>query len=110
MDVVCFLRDGLKTITVAAPGAASMQFAEGTLNQVKAMTFEAQTQVMCDLANHADTPICRTYATWSPNIKLGFWDQLGKWMDCFARHRRSHSRWLQALSQRQRCVRDPQNS
>lgn len=70
-----------KTITVAAPGAASMQFAEGTLNQIRQMTFAEQTQVMCDLANHADTPICRTYATWSPNIKLGFWFQLGQWMD-----------------------------
>jgi hypothetical protein len=75
-----FLEMG-KTITVAAPGAASMQFAEGTLNQIKQMTFEEQTQVMCDLANNADTPICRIYATWSPNIKLGFWDQLGKWME-----------------------------
>lgn len=74
-----FLEMG-KTITVAAPGAASMQFAEATLNQVKQMTFEEQTQVMCDLANHTDTPICRTYATWSPNIKLGFWNQLGEWM------------------------------
>jgi hypothetical protein len=75
-----FLEMG-KTITVAAPGAASMQFAEGILNEVKAMSFADQTQVMCDLANHADTPICRVYATWSPNIKLGFWDQLGKWME-----------------------------
>ncbi|RAM52527.1 MAG: Red carotenoid-binding protein [Hapalosiphonaceae cyanobacterium JJU2] len=70
-----------KTITIAAPGAASMQFAEGTLNQIRQMTFSDQTQVMCDLANHADTPICRTYATWSANIKLGFWFQLGQWMD-----------------------------
>ena len=75
-----FLEMG-KTITVAAPGAASMQFAEGVLNEVKQMSFEEQTQVMCDLANNADTPICRIYATWSPNIKLGFWDQLGKWME-----------------------------
>jgi hypothetical protein len=36
---------------------------------------------MCDLTNHADTPICRTYASWSPNIKLGFWYQLGEWME-----------------------------
>ncbi len=69
------------TITVAAPGAASMQFAEGVLSQIRQMTAQEQTQVMCDLANHADTPICRTYATWSANIKLGFWYQLGKWMD-----------------------------
>lgn len=70
-----------KTITIAAPGAANMQFAEGTLNQIKQMTPMEQTQVMCDLANRADTPICRTYAIWSPNIKLGFWYQLGEWMD-----------------------------
>ncbi|MBD2346868.1 orange carotenoid-binding protein [Anabaena subtropica] len=74
-----FLEMG-KTITVAAPGAASMQFAEAILNQIKQMTFDEQTQVMCDLANHTDTPICRTYATWSANIKLGFWNQLGEWM------------------------------
>lgn len=70
-----------KTITVAAPGAASMQFAEPTMNQIRQMTPQEQTQVMCDLANNADTPICRTYATWSANIKLGFWYQLGVWME-----------------------------
>ncbi|MBW4442784.1 MAG: orange carotenoid-binding protein [Plectolyngbya sp. WJT66-NPBG17] len=70
-----------KTVTVAAPGAASMQFAEPTLEQIKKMTFPEQTQVMCDLANRADTPICRTYGIWSPNIKLGFWFQLGEWME-----------------------------
>ncbi|MBW4614897.1 MAG: orange carotenoid-binding protein [Desmonostoc vinosum HA7617-LM4] len=70
-----------KQITVAAPGAASMQFAEGTLNQIRQMNFQEQSQVMCDLANRADTPICRTYATWSVNIKLGFWFQLGQWME-----------------------------
>lgn len=75
-----FLEMG-KTITIAAPGAASMQFAESTLAQIKKMPFSEQTQVMCDLANNADTPICRTYATWSPNIKLGFWYQLGQWME-----------------------------
>ena len=68
------------TITVAAPGAARMQFAEPVLNQIKAMDFAQQSQVMCDLANHSDTPICRTYAVWSVNIKLGFWYQLGEWM------------------------------
>ena len=68
------------TITIAAPGAARMQFAERTLNEIKAMNFAGQSQVMCDLANHADTPIGRTYAAWSVNIKLGFWYQLGEWM------------------------------
>lgn len=69
------------TITVAAPGAASMVLAEGTLNQIRNMSFREQAQAMCDLANRTDTPICRTYANWSANIKLGFWYQLGKWME-----------------------------
>jgi hypothetical protein len=68
------------TITIAAPGAARMQFAEPVLNQIKAMSFTEQSQVMCDLANSSDTPIGRTYSTWSVNIKLGFWYQLGEWM------------------------------
>jgi hypothetical protein len=70
-----------KTVTVAAPGAANMQFAEPTLDAIKGMGFQEQSQVMCDLANRADTPICRTYATWSANIKLGFWYKLGEWME-----------------------------
>jgi len=68
------------TITVAAPGAARMQFAEPVLNQIKAMNFAEQSQLMCDLANRTDTAIGRTYSCWSVNIKLGFWYQLGQWM------------------------------
>lgn len=70
-----------KTITIAAPGAANMIFAQGILDQIKQMPASAQTQVMCDLANHADTPICRSYGSFSMNIKLGFWNQLGEWME-----------------------------
>ncbi len=70
-----------RAITIAAPGAASMQFAEPTLEEISKMSFQQQSQVMCDLANRADTPICRTYAAWSPNIKLGFWYRLGQWME-----------------------------
>ncbi|PSN16161.1 Red carotenoid-binding protein [filamentous cyanobacterium CCT1] len=70
-----------QAITIAAPGAASMQFAEPTLEEIRQMPFQQQSQVMCDLANRADTPICRTYAAWSPNIKLGFWYRLGQWME-----------------------------
>lgn len=70
-----------KTITVSALGAANMVFAENTLNDIKKMNFQEQSQVMCDLANRIDTPINRTYATWSPNIKLGFWYKLGEWME-----------------------------
>lgn len=69
------------SITIAAPGAASMQFAEPTLDQIRKMSFQEQTQVMCDLANREDTPVGRTYAAWSPNIKLGFWYRLGEWME-----------------------------
>ncbi len=69
-----------KTVTVAAPAATNMQFAERTLNEIKQMSFQEQSQVMCDLANRADTPIGRIYATWTPNLKLGFWYQLGEWM------------------------------
>jgi len=70
-----------KTITIAAPGAARMQFAEPTLNQIRQMSFADQSQVMCDLANRVDTPISRTFTVWSPNIKLGFWYKLGEWME-----------------------------
>ena len=69
-----------RTITIAAPAAARMQFAERVLNEIKAMSFAEQSKVMCDLANRADTDICRTYSIWSVNIKLGFWYQLGEWM------------------------------
>jgi len=70
-----------KTLTIAAPGAASMALAEPILNQIRTMPFPQQTQVMADLANRADTPICRTYALWSANLKLAFWYQLGQWME-----------------------------
>ncbi|MBW4520523.1 MAG: orange carotenoid-binding protein [Scytolyngbya sp. HA4215-MV1] len=69
------------TITIAAPGAANMVLAERTLDEIRQMPSLQQSQVMCDLANRTDTPICRTYASWSANIKLGFWYQLGQWMD-----------------------------
>lgn len=69
-----------KTITIAAPGAASMVLAQGILDEIKQMSPAEQTQVMCDLANHADTPLCRSYGSFTMNIKLGFWNQLGEWM------------------------------
>lgn len=68
-------------ITIAAPGAANMQFAENTLNEIKKMTPLEQSQTMCDLANRADTEISRTYATWTTNLKLGFWNELGELME-----------------------------
>ena len=70
-----------KTITVAALGAANMILAQGVLDIIKQMPPEAQTQVMYDLANRTDTIICRSYASYTMNIKLGFWYQLGEWME-----------------------------
>jgi len=69
-----------QTITIAAPGAARMQFAERLLNDIKAMSFAQQSQLMCDLANRTDNEVGRTYSSWSVNIKLGFWYKLGQWM------------------------------
>jgi hypothetical protein len=68
------------TITPAAMSVANMVFAETTLNQIKQMPAREQTQVMCDLVNHTDTPICRTYSYFGTNVKLGFWYQLSEWM------------------------------
>ncbi|MGL6338753.1 MAG: orange carotenoid protein N-terminal domain-containing protein, partial [Waterburya sp.] len=68
------------TITSAAMSLANMVFAEQTLTQIKQMSPVEQTQVMCDLVNHTDTPICRTYSSFGTNVKLGFWYQLSEWM------------------------------
>jgi hypothetical protein len=68
------------SITPAAMSAVNMVFAEKTLTQIKQMPPAEQTQVMCDLVNHTDTPICRTYSFFSTNVKLGFWYQLSEWM------------------------------
>jgi len=68
------------TITPAAMQVVNMGFAEKTLTQIKQMSAADQAQVMCDLVNHTDTPICRTYSSFGTNVKLGFWYQLSEWM------------------------------
>lgn len=70
-----------KTLSITTPDPVNMQFASSTLSQIKLMGFSEQSQLMRDLASRTDRPICRIYATWSVNIKLGFWYQLGKWME-----------------------------
>ncbi|MGF1486009.1 MAG: orange carotenoid protein N-terminal domain-containing protein [Prochloraceae cyanobacterium] len=70
-----------KTITIAVPGATSMILAQKLLDQIKQMSPTEQTQVMCDLANRADTAICRSYSSFTTNLKLGFWNQLAEWME-----------------------------
>jgi hypothetical protein len=68
------------TITPAAMSAVNMVFADKTLTQIKQMPALEQTQVMCDLVNRTDTPICQTYSSFGINAKLGFWYQLSEWM------------------------------
>ncbi|HEY9881467.1 MAG TPA: orange carotenoid protein N-terminal domain-containing protein [Leptolyngbyaceae cyanobacterium] len=68
------------TITPAAMQVVNMVFAEATLTQIKQMSALKQTQVMCDLVNHTDTPICQAYSSFGTNVKLGFWYQLSEWM------------------------------
>ncbi len=69
-----------QSITPVALGVAKMELVAGLLNDIKEMSASGQTQAMFDLANHADTPISRSYGFFSVNTKLGFWYQLGEWM------------------------------
>jgi hypothetical protein len=67
-------------ITPAAMQVVNMAFAEKLLTDIKQMPPLDQTQIMCDLVNHTDTPLCRTYSSFGTNTKLGFWYQLSEWM------------------------------
>lgn len=64
------------SITPAAPGAARLQFAEGLLEQVKAMPHSSQLQFMRDLVENQRTPETRAYGVLTNNTKLAFWYQL----------------------------------
>lgn len=70
-----------RAITPAAPGAARLQFAEGLLEQVKAMPHQDQLQFMRDLVNRKNTPETRAYGLLTNNTKLAFWYQLAVLMD-----------------------------
>jgi hypothetical protein len=70
-----------RSITPAAPGAARLQFAEGLLEQVKAMPQQLQLQFMRDLIDQKNTPETRSYGVFSSNTKLAFWYQLAVLMD-----------------------------
>jgi len=69
-----------RSITPAALGAARMEFVQGLLDEIKSLSQAQQTQAMVDIASRADTPISRSYGIFSVNVKLGFWYQLGVWM------------------------------
>ena len=68
-------------ITPAAPGAARLQFAEGLMQRVKAMSPEAQLQFMRDLVQQKNTSETRSYGVLTNNTKLAFWYQLAVLMD-----------------------------
>lgn len=70
-----------RSITPAAPGAARLQFAEGLLEQVKAMPHPLQLQFMRDLVEQNNTPETRAYGVLTNNTKLAFWYQLAVMMD-----------------------------
>lgn len=70
-----------RSITPAAPGAARLQFAEGLLTSIKAMSHEEQLQAMRDLVRKVSTPITRAYGILSVNTKLAFWYQLAELMN-----------------------------
>ncbi|QQE66813.1 Orange carotenoid protein [Leptolyngbya sp. BL0902] len=69
-----------RSITPAAPGAARLQFAEGLLAQVKALSHTEQLQFMRDLVNRTSTSLTRAYGVLSNNTKLAFWFQLAEEM------------------------------
>ncbi len=70
-----------RSITPAAPGAARLQFAQGLLEQIQAMSHQEQLEVMRDLANKIDNPISRAYGILTNNTKLAFWYKLAELME-----------------------------
>lgn len=69
-----------RSITPAAPGAARLQFAQGLLEQFKAMSHGEQMQAMRDLVNQVSSPVSRAYGVFSVNTKLAFWYRLSELM------------------------------
>jgi hypothetical protein len=67
-------------ITPAATGAARLQFAQGLLEQVKALNPDQQLQFMRDLAEQRNTAMTRAYGLLTNNTKLAFWYQLAELM------------------------------
>ena len=67
-------------ITPAATGSARLQFAQGLLTQVKALSHDEQLQFMRDLADRRNTPMTRSYGVLTNNTKLAFWFQLAELM------------------------------
>ncbi len=67
-------------ITSAATGAATLQFAQGLLDSVQALSPEQQLGFMRDLVTRTNTDLTRAYGVLTNNTKLAFWFQLAEWM------------------------------
>lgn len=70
-----------KSVTPAAPDAASPEIARGLFEQVKQKSDEEQLQIMRDIASGSNTLIAREYGSLSANTKLAFWYDLAQGMD-----------------------------
>ncbi len=71
---------GNGSVTPAATGAARLQFAEGLLSQVRALSSSEQMAFMRDLVNKRQTPMTKAYGVLTNNTKLAFWYQLAEMM------------------------------
>ncbi len=71
---------GNGSVTPAATGAARLQFAEGLLSQVKALSSGEQMAFMQDLINKRKTSMTSAYGVLTNNTKLAFWYQLAELM------------------------------
>lgn len=82
LGVLWFIYDemGRGAVTPAATGAARLQFAEGLLEQVKALGPNEQLTFMRNLVNQTKTPMTRAYGVLTNNTKLAFWYQLAELM------------------------------
>lgn len=69
-----------RSMTPAAPGAARLEFAQGLLDEFKAMNHEQQMTAMRNLVNRVNNPISRAYGILSTNTKLAFWFVLSELM------------------------------
>ncbi|MEM6869053.1 MAG: orange carotenoid protein N-terminal domain-containing protein [Cyanobacteria bacterium P01_C01_bin.121] len=71
---------GKGSVTPAATGAARLQFAEGLLGKIKALSADEQLSFMQDLVEKRNTPLTRAYGLLTNNTKLAFWYQLAECM------------------------------
>ncbi|MEM9088380.1 MAG: orange carotenoid protein N-terminal domain-containing protein [Cyanobacteria bacterium P01_F01_bin.53] len=71
---------GKGSVTPAATGAARLQFAEGLLGKVKALSADEQLSFMQDLVEKRNTTLTRAYGLLTNNTKLAFWYQLAELM------------------------------